>query len=70
MADYDNQTFTEKVLAVHSARDGTFGRDLRNKFGDVNTAAVNEKDSIGSAHAESSSGTTGKVGVSSADRIH
>ncbi len=37
-------------------QEGTFGRDLWNKFEDVNNATDNEKDSIGSAHAEASSG--------------
>jgi hypothetical protein len=32
--------------------------------------AVNEKDSIGSAHAEASTGMPAKGGVSTADRIH
>jgi hypothetical protein len=35
-------------------QEGTFGRDLWNKFGDVNNAT--EKDSIGSAQAKASSG--------------
>ncbi len=37
-------------------REGTLGRGLWNKFGDVNTATANEEHSIGSAHAEASSG--------------
>jgi len=37
-------------------QEGTFGRDLWNKFGDVNNATDNEKDSIGSAHAKAPSG--------------
>ena len=37
-------------------QEGTVGRDLWHKFGDVNNAADNEKDSIGSAHAKASSG--------------
>jgi hypothetical protein len=35
----------------------------------LGSAADNEKDSIGSAHAEAPAGMPGKAGVSTADRI-
>jgi hypothetical protein len=41
-----------------------------NSFKQRKQATDNEKDSIGSAHAEAPAGMPGKAGVSTADRIH
>jgi hypothetical protein len=46
------------------------GNGAGDRFAASKVVTDNEKDSIGSAHAEAPAGMPGKAGASTADRIH